>query len=96
MAKKSILISIKYGIICEFNCIFQKRNGNLIITEYNGNNNTKIKEFKFDKKGLSLNLLNMKENIFRGYITTIIELNKGDLILGGYDETFKFFKKLKK
>ena len=95
ISQKSILLSIKYGIICEFNCIFQKRDGNLLITEYDNNNNTKIKEFKFDIKGLSLNLLNMKENIFKGYITTIVELNKDDLIIGGYDGTFKFFKKMK-
>lgn len=94
IGQKSILISIKYGIICEFNCIFQKKNGNLLITEYDDENITKIKEFKFDRKGLSLNLINMKENLFKEYITTIIELDKGDLIIGGYDGTFKFFKKL--
>ena len=31
---KTFLLSIKYGIDLEFNCIFQKKNGNLLITEY--------------------------------------------------------------
>ena len=34
----------------------------------------------------------MKENDFKNYITTIIELNNGDLIIGGYDKTIKYFK----
>ena len=73
---------------------FKKKNGNLLITEYEHENKTKIKEFKFNKNGLNLNLISMKNNIFKSYITTIVELGKGDLIIGGYDGTFKFFKKI--
>ena len=43
---KTILISIKYGIKLEFNCVFQKKDGNLLITEYDKQNETKLKEFK--------------------------------------------------
>ena len=73
---------------------FSKKNGNLLITEYDEENETKIKEFKFDKEGLNLNLISMKKNIFKSYITTIVELGNGNLIIGGYDGTFKFFKKI--
>ena len=90
LENKLILMSIKYGIDCEFNCIFQKKNGNLLITEYG--NICKIKELKFELKKFSLNILSMKENDFKNYITTIIELHNGDLIIGGYDKTIQFFK----
>ena len=36
----------------------------------------------------------MKINYFKSYITTIIELDNGDLIIGGYDKTIKFFKNI--
>ena len=91
---KAILISIKYGVNLQFNCIFQKQNGNILITEYDAENETKIKEFNFNKNGLNLNLIRMKNNIFKSYITTIVELENGDLIFGGYDGTFKCFKKI--
>ena len=28
--KKLILLSLKFGIKCEFNCIFQRKNGNIL------------------------------------------------------------------
>ena len=94
LQNKLTLISIKYGIECEFNCIFQMKNGNLLITEYG--EICKIKEFNFDLKKLSLNLLSMRENDFNNYITTINELDNGDLIIGGYDKSLKFFEKITK
>ena len=93
LENKSILFSIKYGVECEFNCIYQKHNGNILITEYR--DICKIKEFQFDKKKLTLNVLSMKEKDFTNYITTIIELDNGNLIIGGYDKTFKLFREIK-
>ena len=91
LQNKLILISVKYGIDCQFNCIFQMKNGNLLITEYQ--DIPKIKEFSFDLKKLSLNILSMREKDFSEYITTINELDNGNLIIGGYDKTLKFYKK---
>ena len=91
LENKLILISIKYEVDIEFNCIFQKKNGNLLISEYG--DVIKIKEFQFDLKKLSLNVINAKEDIFNGYITTMIELENGELIIGGYDKTVKVLEK---
>jgi WD40 repeat protein len=88
---KIIVSSIKYYVNCEFNCIFVKKNGNILITEYG--NVCRIKEFKFDKNKLYLNLVSMRERDFSNYITTIAELDNGDLIAGGYDKTIKIFVK---
>jgi len=88
---KIILSSIKYYEDCEFNCIFIKRNGNILITEYG--NTCKIKEFKFDKNKIYLNLMSERERDFSNYITTIAELDNEDLIAGGYDRTIKIFVK---
>ena len=88
---KIILSSIKYYVSCEFNCIFVKRDGNLLITEYG--DICKIKEFKFNKNNLCLNLMSERESDFSNYITTITELDNEDLILGGYDKTVKIFVK---
>ena len=94
LQNKLILISIKYGITCQFNCIFQMKNGNLLITEYG--DICKIKELNFNLKTISLNILSMRENDFNKYITTINELDNNDLIVGGYDKTIKFFEKISK
>ena len=88
---KVIISSIKYYVNCEFNCIFVKRNGNILITEYG--NVCRIKEFKFDKNKLHLNLMSEREKEFSNYITTIAELDNEDLIAGGYDKTIKIFLK---
>ena len=93
LEKFEILITIKYGLSCEFNCVFQKKNGNILITEYG--KICKIKEFQFDLKKLALNVISMRENDFSNYITTIVELDNENLIIGGYDQTIKFFQKLK-
>ena len=89
LENKSILNTIDYNIDCEFNCIFQKKNGNLLITEYG--DICKINEFIFDEESLNLKLLNKSENVFKNYITTIIELDNGELVFGSYDNTVKFF-----
>ena len=89
LENKLILTTIKFDFECEFNCVFQKKNGNLLITEFG--NICKIREFKFDIKNLSLITLSMRENDFKNYITTIIELDNGDLIIGGYDKIIKCF-----
>ena len=81
---KLTIFCMKFGLKCEFNCIFQKKNNNILITEYG--DICKIKEFKFDKKNQSLNLLSTREKEFNSYITTINELDNGDLIIGGYDK----------
>jgi WD40 repeat protein len=88
LENKSILIQIKYDN-CEFNCVFQKQNGNLLITEYG--NICKIREFRFNNEKLLLEDISIKQNDFKNYITTIIELDNGDLIIGGYDKTIKYF-----
>ena len=44
---KNIINSIRYNIECEFNCIFQKKNGNILITEYG--EKCKIKELNLIK-----------------------------------------------
>ena len=89
--KKSILSSIKFFFNCEFNCIFVKQNGNIMITEYG--DVCRIKEFKFDKSKKHLNLISERENDFCNYITTISELENETLIVGGYDKTIKIFEK---
>jgi len=89
LENKSILNTINYNIDCEFNCIFQKENGNLLITEYG--DICKINEFIFDEESLNLKLLNKNENDFKNFITTIIELDNGELVFGSYDYTVKFF-----
>ena len=94
LENKSILNTIKYDIDCQFNCIFQKQNGNLIITEYG--DVIKINEFKFDEESSNLNILSIRENDFISYITTIIELDNGELILGSYDNSVKFFEDISK
>ena len=75
---------MRFSLKCEFNCIFQKKNNNILITEYG--DICKINEFKFDKKNQSLNLLSTREKDFNSYITIINELDNGDLIIGGYDK----------
>ena len=94
LENKSILNTVKYDIDCQFNCIFQKQNGNLIITEYG--DVIKINEFKFDEESSNLNILSTRENDFISYITTIIELDNGELILGSYDNSVKFFEDISK
>ena len=94
LENKSILNTVKYDIDCQFNCIFQKQNGNLIITEYG--DVIKINEFKFDEESSNLNILSTRENDFISYITTIIELDNGELVLGSYDSSAKFFEDISK
>ena len=92
IGKKSIISSIKYYYVnCEFNCIFIKQNGNILITEYG--DICKIKEFKFDKIKKHLNLISIREKDFSKYITTIAELDNETLIVGGYDKIIKIFEK---
>ena len=87
------IYSIRFGFNCEFNCVFQKSNGNILITEYG--EKSRIKEFQFIESTLSLNLLSIKEKDFTKYITTIIELDNGDLIIGGYDQKVILYRKSK-
>jgi len=89
LENKSILNTIKYDIDCQFNCIFQKKNGNLIITEYG--DDIKINEFQFDEESSNLKFISSRENDFISYITTIIELDNGELVLGSYDNSVKLF-----
>ena len=66
---KSIFYSICINKSCEFNCIFQKRNGNILISEFSRYENfSKIKEFQFDKKSLALNLVSSRDSDFKNYI----------------------------
>ena len=89
---RKIINSINFGISNEFNCIFLKENGNILITEFGEKN--RVNEFKFDNKNLCLNLLNrIENNDFTGYITTITELDNGNLIIGGYNNKINCFKK---
>ena len=44
------------------------------------------KRIKFDKNSKNLNLLSSKGKDFNNYITTINEMENGDLIVGGYDK----------
>jgi len=92
LENKSILNTIDYNIDCEFNCIFQKKNGNILITEYG--DICKINEFIFNEESLNLKLLNKSENYFKNFITTIIELDNGELAFGSYDNTVKFFENI--
>ncbi len=92
LENKSILNTIDYNIDCEFNCIFQKKNGNILITEYG--DICKINEFIFNEESLNLKLLNKSENDFKNFITTIIELDNGELAFGSYDNTVKFFENI--
>ena len=89
---RKIINSINFGISNEFNCIFLKENGNILITEFGEKN--RVNEFKFDNKNLCLNLLNrIENNDFTGYITTITELDNGTLIIGVYNNKINCFKK---
>ena len=89
---RKIINSINFGISNEFNCIFLKENGNILITEFGEKN--RVNEFKFDNKNLCLNLLNrIENNDFTGYITIITELDNGNLIIGGYNNKINCFKK---
>jgi hypothetical protein len=81
--KRIIVFCMKFGFNCEFNCIYQKKNGNILITEYG--DICKIKEFQFSEEYQNLNLVSSKEKDFTKYITTIAELDNGDLLVGGYD-----------
>jgi len=92
LENKSILNTIDYNIDCEFNCIFQKKNGNILITEYG--DICKINEFIFNEESPNLKLLNKSENDFKNFITTIIELDNGELAFGSYDNTVKFFENI--
>jgi len=92
LQNKSILNTIKYDIDCQFNCIFQKKNGNLIITEYG--DVIKINEFKFDEESNMLIILSTRENDFISYITTIVELDNEELVLGAYDNSIKIFENI--
>ena len=94
LENKSILNTIKFDIDCQFNCIFQKKNGYLLITEYG--DVIKINEFKYDEESSNLNFLSTRENDFISYITTIIELDNEELVLGSYDCNVKFFEDLSK
>ena len=93
LKNKSVLMKIEYGE-SEFNCVFQKQNGNILITEYGAI--CKIREFKFNPEKLLLESISIKEKDFKKYITTIIELDSGDLIMGGYDKTIKLFQDISK
>ena len=91
LKNKLILHSIHYYSNCEFNCIFQRKNGNILISEFGDIN--KIKEYQFNEKTSSLNLISIREKDFKSYVTTISETLDGYLICGGYDCKIKFFKK---
>ena len=89
--KREIISLIKFGINTEYNCIFIKENGNILISEFGEKN--RINEFQFDKNNLCLNLLNrIEKNDFTAYITTITEFDNGSLIIGGYNNKLYFFK----
>ena len=87
---KTILYAIRFNKICEFNCVFQRKNGNILISEYG--KISKIREFQFNEKTLSLNLISTRVKDFKSYVTTIAESAEGDLIFAGYDCKIKFFK----
>ena len=70
---------------------FSKKYGNILITEYG--EKWKIKDFQFVESALSLNLLSINEKDFTNYITTIVELDNGDLIIGGYDKKVILYRK---
>ena len=82
--------AIRFDKICEFNCVFQRKNGNILISEYG--KISKIREFQFNEKTLSLNLISTRVKDFKSYVTTIAESIEGDLIFAGYDSKIKFFK----
>ena len=86
---KVILYTIGFHENIEFNCIYQRKNGNILISEFG--QICKIREFEFNKKTASLNLLSTRENDFENYITTMTESIYGDLIVGGYDKRIKYF-----
>ena len=85
-----ILYEIRFDKICEFNCIFQRRNGNILISEFG--EISKIREFQLDERTLSLNLISTRVKDFQKYVTTIAESVDGDLIFGGYDCKIKVLK----
>ena len=83
ISKKAIIFKVEYNINCEFDNIFQRKYGNILITEYG--KLYKIKEFQFDNKLLKLNFLSEKEKDFTNYISSIDEFDEGSIISGGYD-----------
>ena len=90
---KLIIYSICFNKSCEFNCILQKRNGNILISEYSEFENfSKVKEFQFNPTSLALSLVSSREHDLKNYITTIVETFDGHLILGGYNKMIKVFK----
>ena len=87
---KIILYAIRFDKICEFNCIFQRKNGNILISEFG--DISKIREFQLDERTSSLNLISTRVKDFQKYVTTITESVNGDLIFGGYDCKIKILK----
>ena len=87
---KTILYAIRFDKICEFNCIFQRKNGNILITEFG--KISEIREFQFNEKTFSLNLISSRVKDFKNYVTTIAESVEGDLIFAGYDCKIKYLK----
>ena len=87
---QTILYAIRFDKICEFNCIFQRRNGNILISEFG--EISKIREFQLDERTLSLNLISTRVKDFQKYVTTFFESVDGDLIIGGYDCKIKVLK----
>ena len=90
---KLIIKTIVFLNICEFNCIFQKRNGNILISEYSDFEKfSKIYEYKFNKESLDLILVSSRNKDFKKYITTFVETFDGHLISGGYNCEIKVYK----
>ena len=90
---KLIIYSIYFNRSCEFNRIFQKSNGNILISEYSEFEDfSKIKEFQFNPTSFALSLVSSRDNDFTNYITTIAETFDGHLFLGGYNKMIKVFK----
>ena len=90
---KLIIDSIFFNKDCEFNCIFQKTNGNILISEYSDfDRSSKIIEFQFNEKLQALSIVSSRDNDFKNYITTIEETYDGYLISGGYNSKIIVFK----
>ena len=91
--EKLIINSIFFNKDCEFNCIFQRTNGNILISEYSDfDKSSRIIEFQFNEKLQALNIVSSRDNDFKNYITTIEETYDGYLISGGYNSKIIVFK----
>lgn len=90
---KLVLQCISFNTICEFNCIFQKRDGNILISEYTSIEPfSKMNEYNFNRETLELLLVSSRKNDFKSYITTIVETSDNHLMFGGYNCEIKVFK----